>query len=80
MTCRRFPERCHFQPAILVPPPVIRLFGDTQAPTHLDNSLALAQGDFGLTQLGNDLLDGILGARHGALLVAARPNIGSGPV
>jgi hypothetical protein len=36
----------------------------------LDDGLALAQGDFGLTQLGNDLFDGVLDARDTALLLA----------
>jgi hypothetical protein len=38
----------------------------------LDDGLALAQGDLGLTQLGNDVFDGVRDARPTALL-STRP-------
>ena len=60
------------QPALLVPPPVRRLFGDPQAPTHLDDGLPLAQGDLGLTPLGHEVFDGVRDARPTALL-STRP-------
>jgi hypothetical protein len=50
-----------------VPP----LFGAPQAPTHLDDGLALAQGDLGLTQQ-NDVFDGVRDPRPTALL-STRP-------
>ena len=47
------------QPAIVVLPAVLRLFGDAQRSASWGDSLSLAQGDLGFTQRGENLVDGV---------------------
>lgn len=61
------------------PVPRVALCCNSQGAAGLCDGLPFAQGHFGFTQLGDDLLDSVTGARH-TVLLSADPNIqvGSG--
>lgn len=54
--------------AVLVSPPVVGVFGDFQALTHLDNSGSLNEPPVGLAQLAHNLLRRVVPALHLVLL------------
>jgi hypothetical protein len=58
-----------------VPDPTVHsvgLFGDTERTTDVNHGLSFTQGDFGFTQFGEDLFDGVTKTWHTPLL-SARP-------
>jgi hypothetical protein len=54
-----------------IPDPTVHsvaLFGGTDRTADVSHGLSLTQGDFGVTQFGEDLFDGVTKTWHTALL------------
>jgi len=67
----------HFHSAVLITPPVIRLFSDFQVLAHLHNFGSFTQQSISLPQFTNNLLWGVMSFLH-IVLLAYKGNHGLG--
>jgi hypothetical protein len=63
----------HLEAAVFMAPRIVGVFGDTERTADVNHGLSRTQGDFGVTQFGEELFDGMTKTWQAALL-SARPS------